>query len=131
MKKLVITFVVILFGLFVCPSVQAQLPNEKFGKPSNREWDFVAWGEAPDAKAVVLYKSMEVTYKLSSGFSAYSDAHQDLSTSSIASMGMNTLDFAGTTATYVCKLRTKILKEGATGFLLSFAIFLIFSIFLQ
>lgn len=92
----------------------AQLPNDKFGKPSDMEWDFQAWGEAPDAEAVVLYKSMEVTYQLASSFSSYSSAYQELSTSTVPNIGTNGLDFGGTSVTYVCKLRTKILKdEGA------------------
>ena len=44
----------------------AQLPNEKFGKPSNLEWDFAGWGDAIDDDAVILCKTMKVTYQLSS-----------------------------------------------------------------
>ena len=32
----------------------AQLPNEKFGKPSKLEWEFVGWGDAVDADAIIL-----------------------------------------------------------------------------
>ena len=46
-------------------TVNAQLPNEKFGKPSNMEWDYVGWGEAVNADAIILCKTMKVTYQLS------------------------------------------------------------------
>jgi hypothetical protein len=36
----------------------AQLPNEKFGKPSSMEWEFNGWGEAVNADAIILCKTM-------------------------------------------------------------------------
>ena len=38
----------------------AQLPNEKFGKPSKMEWDFNGWGDAVNADAIILCKTMKV-----------------------------------------------------------------------
>ena len=45
----------LLVAFIICgASAKAQLPNEKFGKPSNLEWDFVGWGDALDADAIIL-----------------------------------------------------------------------------
>ena len=56
----------LLVAFLACGSiVKAQLPNEKFGKPSSMEWDFYGWGDATDADAVILCKTMKVTYQLS------------------------------------------------------------------
>ena len=44
-----------LFAIVTCGSIaKAQLPNEKFGKPSNLEWKYKGWGDAIDADAIVL-----------------------------------------------------------------------------
>ena len=45
--------------------VFAQLPNEKFGKPSSMEWEFNGWGDAVNADAIILCKTMTATYQLS------------------------------------------------------------------
>ena len=43
----------LLFAFVACGSIaMAQLPNEKFGKPSNLEWDYKGWGDAIDADAI-------------------------------------------------------------------------------
>ena len=59
----------LLVAFYACGSMaNAQLPNEKFGKPSNLEWEYIGWGDAVDADAIVLCKTMNVTYELTDQF---------------------------------------------------------------
>ena len=46
-RKLLILVACFAFGSMV----NAQLPNEKFGKPSSMEWEFNGWGDAVNADA--------------------------------------------------------------------------------
>lgn len=92
-------------------SLFAQKVNQKMGKPSEEEWALTQWEGAPDAEAIVLYKSMTATYTLSRAFSSYSGQSEILSSSNIANMGINHVDYGGTTVNYDCRLRTKILKD--------------------
>ena len=56
----------LLIAFVACGSMaNAQFPNEKFGKPSSAEWDFVGWGDAVDADAIILCKTMKASYVLS------------------------------------------------------------------
>ena len=92
----------------------AQLPNEKFGKPSNMEWDFVGWGEATGADAIILCKTMKVTYQLSDQMSNYNQSDSDLSSDNLMDYGKNMIDEGNILVKYEFRLRTKILKpEGA------------------
>ena len=93
---------------------QAQLPNEKFGKPSSMEWDFVGWGDATQADAIVLCKTMKVTYELSDQVSSYNQSFSDLGAENLDDFGKNQIDEGNTLVRYEVRLRTKILKpEGA------------------
>jgi len=94
-----------------CSSVLAQKVNAKFGKPSEEEWSLTQCDFQPEASAIVLYKSIEATYDLSTAFNAYSNVSTEMSVSNIANAGGNGLDFERSMVTYNCKLRTKILKE--------------------
>ena len=100
-----------LVAFLVCGSLaNAQLPNEKFGKPSKEEWDFTGWDDALDADAVVLCKTMEVAFQLPNHLyiigqedgDALPDGHPDFGT------GQNYEN--DIKVDYVFKLRTKILK---------------------
>lgn len=63
MKK-VLGKISLLFALAACGSIAyAQLPNEKFGKPSNLEWEYKGWGDAIDADAIILCKTMKVNIR--------------------------------------------------------------------
>lgn len=87
----------------------AQNPNLKWGKPSQAEWSLQAWGEAPDAEAIVLCKTMDVTYILSESFQSYNETGvTELSLSNIANLGSN--EQQSVNMNYVVKMRTKILK---------------------
>ena len=91
----------------------AQLPNEKFGKPSSMEWDFVGWGEATDADAIILYKSMTATYQLTDQVSNNTQS-SDFGIDNLQDFGKNQIDEGNILVNYQFKLRTKILKpEGA------------------
>ena len=110
------TFRKLLFfvAFFACGSMaNAQLPNEKFGKPSNLEWDFNGWGDAIDADAIILCKMMNVTYQLSDQvFSNYQGS--DVSYETLSDFGKNQIDDSNILVKYEFRLRTKILKpEGA------------------
>ena len=105
----------LLAALFACASlVNAQLPNEKFGKPSSMEWDFVGWGDATDADAIILCKMMNVSYQLSDQLFNNNISDADLSTNNLMDYGKNQIDDSNILVKYEFKLRTKNLKpEGA------------------
>lgn len=95
-------------------SVYAQEPNLKWGKPSPVEWSLQAWGEAPDAEAIILCKTVNVTYEIRRGFTSYSSLNEDLGTTGVANIGTNNNQSA--TATYEVKMRTKVLKESGARY---------------
>lgn len=99
--------------LMMTGMAEAQNPNLKWGKPSQTEWSLQAWGEAPDAEAVVLCKVMNVTYTLSEQFQSYNQTGvPELSLSNIRDLGSN--DNQTISMNYEVKMRTKILKpQGA------------------
>ena len=105
----------LLVALLVCGSMaKAQLPNEKFGKPSSMEWDFNGWGDATRADAIVLCKTMKVTYQLSDQVFNNNMSESDLSAANIDDFGKNQIDESNILVNYEFRLRTKILKpEGA------------------
>ncbi len=104
-----------LAAFFACGNMAyAQLPNEKFGKPSNLEWDFVGWGDAIDDDAVILCKTMKVTYQLSAQVSNNSQGLADVSIDNLQDFGKNLIDEGNILVNYEFRLRIKILKpEGA------------------
>lgn len=112
MRKLVILFAIILVAQF------AAAQNEKFGKPSKEEWDLNSVSFAPDAEAVVLYKSVELTYKLSGGFSSLgSGGEGSLDDNRFASSGTNKyINPDEASMTYDVKVRTKILKDSGAEY---------------
>lgn len=102
-------------AFLACANVaNAQLPNEKFGKPSSMEWEFNGWGEAVNADAVILCKTMKATYQISDQVDNYNKNSTDISTDNISDFGKNDIDESGILVNYEFRLRTKILKpEGA------------------
>lgn len=114
MKK-AIGKICLLFALAACGSIaNAQLPNEKFGKPSNLEWEYKGWGDAIDADAIVLCKTMNVTYELTDQFGSLTENVTELNMDNMQFLGNNRIDESGIIVNYEVKLRTKILKpEGA------------------
>lgn len=111
MKRYLIVLVACLFATFA----QAQNPNTKWGKPSQTEWSLQAWGEAPDAEAVVLNRTMTVTYQISRQFAAFSDVNTELSIANLEHLG-TTNDDSNVLVTYENKLRVKILKDSGAGY---------------
>lgn len=105
----------LLVALFACGSMaNAQLPNEKFGKPSNLEWDFVGWGDAVNADAIILCKTMKVTYQLSDQLANYNSSYNEIGYDNLGDFGKNEIDDSNILVNYEIRLRTKILKpEGA------------------
>ena len=105
----------LLVALFACGSIaNAQLPNEKFGKPSNLEWDFVGWGDAVNADAIILCKTMKATYQLSDQLSNYNSSYNEIGYDNLGDFGKNEIDDSNILVNYEFRLRTKILKpEGA------------------
>lgn len=108
----------IFIALFCAVATSASAQNAKFGKPTQEEWDLTAVGFAPDAEAVVLYKSVNVTYKLSGSFSANgSNGDGSLDDNAVASMGTNKyINPENTTMLYDVKVRTKILKDSGAAY---------------
>ncbi|MBR4388987.1 MAG: DUF3857 domain-containing protein [Prevotella sp.] len=95
---------------FVCAAMaDAQLPNEKFGKPSSMEWDYVGWNDCSDADAIILYKSMKVTYQISDQVSTNYEG-SDVSYDNLADFGKNQIDNGSILVNYEFNLRVKILK---------------------
>jgi hypothetical protein len=105
----------LLVAFFACGSLaNAQLPNEKFGKPSNLEWEYVGWGDATDADAIILCKTMKVSYELTDQFGSMTENVTELNMDNMQFLGNNRIDESGIIVNYETKLRTKILKpEGA------------------
>lgn len=104
-----------LVAFLACGSMaEAQLPNEKFGKPSSMEWDFIGWGKAADADAIILCKTMKVTYQISDQVFNYNQSDSDLGPDNLSDFGKNQIDDSNILVKYEVRLRTKILKpEGA------------------
>ena len=95
---------------FACVTMaDAQLPNEKFGKPTSMEWDYVGWNDAPDADAIILYKSMKATYQISDQVSTNYEG-SEVNFDNLADFGKNQIDNGNILVNYEFKLRTKILK---------------------
>ena len=103
-------------AFLACANVaNAQLPNEKFGKPSSMEWEFNGWGDAVNADAIILCKTMKATYQISDQVDNYNKNSTDISTDNISDFGKNDIDESGILVNYEFRLRTKILKpEGAS-----------------
>ena len=95
-------------------TASAQLPNEKFGKPSSLEWDFMGWGDATKADAIILSKTMKATYKLSDQVSNNNATDIEVNWGNIDDFGKNQIDESNILVNFEFRLRTKILKpEGA------------------
>ena len=92
----------------------AQLPNEKFGKPSKQEWEFVGWGNTVNADAIILCKTMKATYHLSDQVWSTNQSDSELSIDNLADFSKNLIDDSSILVNYEVCLRTKILTaEGA------------------
>lgn len=104
-----------LVAFTACASmVNAQLPNEKFGKPSNLEWEFAGWGNAINADAIILCKTMMATYQLSDQVDNYNRTDIEVNWDNILDFGKNQVDDSNILVRYEFGLRTKILKpDGA------------------
>lgn len=107
------------FLLLVCAiAISATAQNHKFGKPTAEEWDLKEVSFAPEAEAVVLYKSVDVAYNVSGSFSALgSGGEGSLDDSYLGASG--TSKYIGpenTTMLYDVKVRVKVLKEPGVGF---------------
>lgn len=96
----------------------AAAQNEKFGKPSKEEWELNSVSFAPDAEAVVLYKSVEVTYKLSGAFCQFgSDGEGSLDDNRFAPSGKNKyVNPDEASMMYDVKVRIKILQDSGAGY---------------
>lgn len=107
---------VIFIALLAINAVEAQ--NTKFGKPSKEEWELTSVSFAPDAEAVVLFKSVELAYTLTGSFSAHgSSGDGSLDDNRFANTGVNKyVSPENTTMLYDVKVRTKILKDSGAGY---------------
>ena len=106
----------LLLGAFLAfgSMANAQLPNEKFGKPSSEEWASEGFGNAADADAIILCKTMKVTYQLSDQVLNNSQSNSDIGYDNLSDFSKNQLDEGNILVKYEFRLRTKILKiEGA------------------
>ena len=115
MKTLLRILILSIAFLSYGSDAMAQFPNEKFGKPSNMEWEYVGWRDAVGADAIVLYKSMNVSYEISDSFGSMIDGGDgDLSSDNMQVLGKNGVNVEGILTVYNVNLRTKILTaEGA------------------
>lgn len=95
-------------------TVNAQLPNEKFGKPSSMEWEYNGWGEATNADAIILCKTMKATYQLSDQVSNFNQS-SDISSDNLGDFSKNQIDDSNILVKYEVRLRTKILKPEGAG----------------
>lgn len=102
-------------SILACANVaNAQLPNEKFGKPSTMEWEFTGWGDAIGADAIILCKTMKATYQLTDQVDITNLGYSDVNFDNLRDFGKNNIDESNILVNYEVKLRTKILNpEGA------------------
>jgi hypothetical protein len=108
-RKLLILVAFFAFGSMA----NAQLPNEKFGKPSSMEWEFNGWGDAVNADAIILCKTMTATYQLSDQVFSNTQG-SDFGFDNLQDFSKNQIDDSSILVKYEFRLRTKILKpEGA------------------
>lgn len=106
----------LLAALLVCSSVtNAQLPNEKFGKPSSMEWEYNGWGDAVNADAIILCKTMKATYQISDQVANFNRNSSEISSDNISDFGKNDIDDSNILVNYEFRLRTKILKPEGVG----------------
>lgn len=112
MNRLFVFFI----AMLTAGAVSAQ--NAKFGKPTNEEWEMNSVSFAPDAEAVVLYKSVNVTYKLSGAFNALgSGGEGSLDDSPSTAMGRNKyVSPDNCSMLYDVMVRIKILKDSGVGY---------------
>lgn len=89
----------------------AQLPNVKFGKPSNLEWDFNGWGNAVNANAIILCKTMKASYQLSDQVLSYNQSSTDITYDNFTDFSKNLIDDSNILIKYEFSLRTKILRN--------------------
>lgn len=110
-----VTFII---SLFCALAMTTSAQNIKFGKPSQEEWELKSVSFAPEAEAVVLYKSVDLTYTLSGAFSAYGgDGQGSLDDNRFAPSGANKyISPEGSTMMYDVKVRTKILKDSGAEY---------------
>ena len=107
-----------LISLFCALGISSFAQDIKFGKPTNEEWELNSVSFAPEAEAVVLYKSVDLSYKLSGGFSALgSGGEGSLDDNSFAPSGTNTyINPDDTSMLYGVKVRLKILKDSGAKY---------------
>lgn len=108
----------VLLSLFCAIALSSFAQNHKFGKPTNEEWELKSVSFAPEADAVVLYKSVDVTYKLSGGFEALgSGGEGSLDDNTMASFGTSKfISPENISMLYDVKVRVKVLKDSGTAF---------------
>ena len=108
----------VLLSLFCAIALSSFAQNPKFGKPTNEEWELKSVSFAPEADAVVLYKSVDVTYKLSGGFEALgSGGEGSLDDNTMASFGTSKfISPENISMLYDVKVRVKVLKDSGTAF---------------
>lgn len=99
-------------------TLTAGAQNAKFGKPTKEEWALTDVSFAPGADAVVLYKSVDVSYTLNGAFSALgSSGDGSLDDNHFAASGTNKfISPEGCIMNYSVKVRTKILKDSGAEY---------------
>lgn len=108
-RKLLLLVAFFAFGSIA----EAQLPNEKFGKPSSMEWEFNGWGDAVNADAIILCKTMTATYQLSDQVFNNTQG-SDFNFDNLQDFSKNQIDDSNILVKYDVRLRTKILTpDGA------------------
>lgn len=107
--------ILLLMAFLVCGSLaNAQLPNEKFGKPSKQEWEFTNWDATHPADAIILCKTIKVTYELPNDLYIIGQEDHESLPDGHPDFGTNQNYENDILVQYEVRLRTKILKpEGA------------------
>ena len=82
-------------------TANAQLPNEKFGKPSSMEWEYNGWGDAVNADAIILCKTMKATYQISDQVANFNRNSSEISSDNISDFGKNDIDESNILVNYV------------------------------
>ena len=114
MSRFILKTVLLFLSCLLTTLGNAQLPNEKFGKPSSMEWEYIGWREALDADALILCKTMKATFQLSDQVENFNQSSSEIGSGNFTDFSKNQIDQSNILVKYEFKLRTKILKpEGA------------------
>ena len=89
MSRFILKTVLLFLSCLLTTLGNAQLPNEKFGKPSSMEWEYIGWREALDADALILCKTMKATFQLSDQVENFNQSSSEIGSGNFTDFSKN------------------------------------------